>query len=161
MCDLAKLCHFVIFPYNRAMHFFRKLFTNKKLSSILLFGLLLRSLIATGFMLDTSPADGRFLSIVVCEGPASINAIAGLSEQSNQHDHHQQHENHEDDHEAQDHSFTACNFWSSSSQTLLANLLFFDATNKKLTSEVVVYQTQFIHHYSSNSRLTRAPPSLS
>lgn len=143
------------------MQFFRKLIDHKKLSSLLLFGLVLRSLIASGFMLDTNPADGRLLSIVICEGPASINAIAGLSKQPQQHEHHQQHDSDEHDHEAQDHGFSACGFWSSSSQSLLANLLFFDVNDAKLTDEIVVYQTQFIHHYSNNSRLARAPPSLS
>ncbi|MFT5395289.1 MAG: hypothetical protein ACI85N_000473 [Gammaproteobacteria bacterium] len=146
------------------MHFFRKLIDHKKLSGLLLFGLLLRSLIASGFMLDTNPADGSLLSIVICEGPASINAIAGLSEQAQQHEHHQHHQQHdsdEHDHEAQDHSLSACSFWSSSSQSLAANVLFFDVVDAKLTDEVAVYQTQFIHRYSNNSRLARAPPSLS
>ncbi len=143
------------------MIFFRKLIDHKKLTSILLFGLLLRSLIASGFMVDTSPNDGNLFSIIICDGPAGINAIPGISKHAQHHEHHHEHESGEHNHEAQDHGLSACSFWSSSSQTLLADVLLLDVTDAKLTEEVVVYQTQFIHNYSSNSRLARAPPSLS
>lgn len=139
------------------MNFFRKLIDHKKLTSFLLFGLLMRSLIASGFMVDTNPSDGGLFSIIICEGPAGIDAIAGISEQSQQHEH----ESDEHNHETQGHGFSACSFWSSSSQTLVADVLFIDIADARLTDEVVVYQTQFIHHYSNNSRLARAPPSLS
>lgn len=129
----------------------------------MLFGLLMRSLIAAGFMLDTDPADGKFFSIILCEGPAGINAIAGLSERPQQHQHH--HDNNDNDgathdHEIQDHGFSACSFWSSSGQSLLAVQVFFDIKDTRLADEVVVYQTQFIQRSTSNSHFARAPPAL-
>ncbi len=146
------------------MQFFRKLINYKKLTGLLLFGLLMRSLIAAGFMLDTEPADGKFFSIILCEGPAGINAIAGLSERPQPHEHHH-HDNDKDgtthDHEIQDHGFSACSFWSSSTQSLLAVQFFFDVKDSRLADEVVVYQSQFIQRVTSNSRFARAPPALS
>ncbi len=130
----------------------------------MLFGLLLRSLIASGFMLDTDPADGKFFSIILCEGPAGINAIAGLSEGPQHHEHHHN-DNDSDgtthDHEIQDHGFSACSFWSSSGQSLLAVQIFFDIKDRRLADEVVVYQAQFIQRNTSNSHFARAPPALS
>jgi hypothetical protein len=40
----------------------------------MLVGLLMRSLIEAGFMLDTESADGKFFSIILCDGPSGINA---------------------------------------------------------------------------------------
>lgn len=146
------------------MQFFRKLINHKKLTGIILFGLLLRSLIAAGFMLDTDPGDGKFFSIVLCEGPAGINAIAGLSDVPQHHEHH--HDNNDNDgtthdHEIQDHGFSACSFWSSSGQSLLAVQVFFDIKGIRPADEVVVYHTQFIQRSINNSRFARAPPALS
>tara|TARA_R110000782_G_scaffold129164_3_gene220739 strand:- start:395 stop:838 length:444 start_codon:yes stop_codon:yes gene_type:complete len=147
------------------MHFFRKLIVHKKLSHLLLLGLLARSLIATGFMLDPNPAEGHLFSIIICEGPASINAIKGLSEQprqDNQHQHHHhQHDDDEHNHEIQDHGFSACSFWSSSSQSLLANALFLDVADVRLTDEIVFYKTQPIPRTTNALRFPRAPPLLS
>jgi hypothetical protein len=143
------------------MQFFRKLIQHKKLTGFLLFGLLLRSLIATGFMFDNSPADGSLFSVIICDGPAGINAIAGLSEQPQQHEHHHEHDSDEHDHAAQDHGFSACGFWSASSQTVLTDVIFFDVADTSLADEVVVYQRLFIPRFSNNTRLARAPPSLS
>jgi len=143
------------------MHFFRKLLDHKKLTSLLLFGLLMRSLIASGFMVDANPSDGGLFSIIICDGPAGVNAIADNSKNSQQHEHHHEHESDEHNHEAQDHGFSACSFWSSSSQTLLANVLFLDLADARLSDEIIVYQSQFIHNYTNNARLARAPPTLS
>lgn len=125
--------------------------------------MLLRSLIAVGFMLDTDPADGSLLSITICEGPAGINAIAGLSDQPQDHSHHHGHadEGEDHDHAAQDHTFSACSFWSSSGQSLLADHPAFDLQEHLFSEEALVYQNHFVHRFSSKTRLARAPPTLS
>jgi Protein of unknown function (DUF2946) len=143
------------------MQYFRKLITNRRLAVLIAVGMLLRSLIATGYMLDTNPTDGNLLSITICEGPAGINAIAGLSEQQQHHEHHHEHSSEDHDHAAQDHAFSACSFWSSSSNSLLADLPIFDIQDYIFSEEVLVYQNRFIHRFSNNTRLARAPPSLS
>lgn len=99
------------------MNFFRGLLTRRNIAAAVLAGMVLRSLIATGFMLDTQPADGSWVSVKICPGPGSINAIAGLSaKQGHHHQHHDHGEKH--DHAAQDHSFTGCSFWSASGLAL-------------------------------------------
>lgn len=114
-------------------------------------------------MLDTNPADGSLLSITICEGPAGINAIAGLSDKQQDHSHHHGHDNsgNENDYLAQDHSFSACSFWSSSNQLLLTELPFFDIKDFLFSDEVLAYQGHTPHRLFHTTRLTRAPPTLS
>jgi hypothetical protein len=146
------------------MKYFRKLITNRKLAAIFAISMLLRSVVAVGYMLDTDPVDGSFLSIIICEGPAGINAIAGLEQNIQEHSqHHGDHENHNDhdDHAAQDHPISSCSFWSSSSHSLLADLSFFEIPTSFLSDEVIFYQSFNIHRSTSSTRFARAPPTLS
>ena len=138
------------------MHFFRKLMTCRRLIAVMALTMLLRSLVAVGYMLDTEPTDGGLLSIKICDGPAGINAIEGLSSQG--HDHHGHHGDEEHDHAAQDHPITSCSFWSSSSQSILADISFLDIEGSSFTDEAIFYQTYFVLQQSSNTRLARAPP---
>lgn len=106
------------------MKFFRSLLTKRNIASAVLAGMVLRSLIATGFMLDTQPADGSWVSVKICPGPGGINAVAGLSAKPDPHHQHHNHNHGHDkkhDHSAQDHSFTGCNFWSASGLALSAH----------------------------------------
>jgi hypothetical protein len=148
------------------MKYFRKLITNRKLAAIFAVGMLLRATIAVGYMLDTNPADGSFLSVIICEGPAGINAIEGLNDHSSHHsDHHSTHDNTDDnnehDHASQDHPMSSCSFWSGSSLSLIADLSFFDISTFVLSEKVVYYQNQTLHRLSSNTHPARAPPALS
>ncbi|GEM_PF-1248447 len=146
------------------MAYFRKLITYKKFAAFLAIGMLLRSIVAVGYMLDTNPADGSFLSVMICEGPAGINAIAGLDDHSQHHGGHQNHngdDNNKHEHAAQDHPMSSCSFWSSSSNSLLADLSFFDAPTFFLSDEIIFYQTHKAYRLFSNVRFARAPPTLS
>ena len=100
------------------MRYFRKLITHRKLAAFLAIGMLLRSIVAVGYMLETQPADGSLLSITICGGPAGINAIAGLDSHAHHHgNHHSHHDNtnNKHDHAAKDHPISTCSFWSASS----------------------------------------------
>ena len=141
------------------MHFFRKLITHRKLAALLTIGMLLRSIVAVGYMLDTSPADGGLLSIKLCDGPAGINAIAGLEDHSQHHGHHDQNEEHE--HASQDHAFSSCGFWSASSQLLLADTIVFENQIRFHSDEIIHYQNNLTIQFLVNARYARAPPSLS
>jgi len=143
------------------MQFFRELIKHKKLTGLLLFGLLLRSLIATGFMLDTSSANDSLFTITICDGPAGINSIANLSEKSEVHEHHHVDDNEQHDHSVEDHGMSACSFWSSSSQSLLAVQAFIDVKDPRLSDETVIYQTRYRHLHTHSSLHARAPPLLS
>ncbi len=144
------------------MNYFRKLIACRKLVSFLAFGMLLRSIVAVGFMLDTNPADGSLLSIAICEGPAGINAIAGLDEHSN---HHANHNNKSVDdsgkheHATQDHPISSCNFWSSSSNSQQADVIEYDLSNSLLSYDVAFYQGHNVSYISFYAQYARAPPS--
>ena len=145
------------------MNFFRKLITYRKLAVFIALGMLLRSSIAVGYMLDTNPENGDLFSIVICEGPAGINAISGLSSDSNSHTHHHGHDNsnNENQHDhtmAQDHPASSCSFWSASSLSLLADTSFLQTTNYFLSDEIVIYESHLKHRLLNNTRLARAPP---
>ena len=145
------------------MHLFRKLITNRKIVVFFAIGMLLRSFIAVGYMLDTQPANGDLFSVIICEGSAGINAIAGLDSSSQDHSHHHGHDTDSDehDHAAQDHPISSCSYWSSSSLSLFANLDFIDLPNIPLSNDVSVYQDQLVLPLSTYTRLARAPPTLS
>ncbi len=145
------------------MKYFRKLITYKKLAVFLAIGMLLRSTIAVGYMLDTDPADGSFLSVIICEGPAGINAVAGLDNHSQHHGGHHSASNDNDDkhdHASQDYPISSCSFWSASSLSLLADISFLDSSTYFLSDEIVVYESHRIFRLSSNTRFARAPPTL-
>lgn len=148
------------------MQYFRKLIDHKKLSALLLFGLMFRSLIAAGFMLDTMPSDGSLFTVTVCDGPAGINVIAGLSEKTQHHEHHSHQSkpsNTDTEHNhavTEDHGFSACSFWSASAQSLTISHKLFEAPPIQLNNELIFYQSQFFHSYSKNSQFARAPPVL-
>ena len=131
--------------------------------------MLLRSSIAVGYMLDTSPENGDLFSIVICEGPANINAIAGLTSDVDPHaQHHGHHADHgnsvdSDEHDhavSQDHPASSCSFWSASSLSLLIDSTFLDTKSYFLSDEIVIYENHLKHRISNNTRLARAPPAL-
>lgn len=147
------------------MRFFRKLITNRKLAAFIFIGILLRSTIAVGYMLDTNPENGDFFAIVLCDGPAGINAIDGLTNDTDPHAHHHEHHakdksiNNEHDHAvAQDHPASSCSFWSASSISLLNDTSFLNATGYFLSDEIVIYENHFKHRSGNSTRLARAPP---
>lgn len=147
------------------MNFFRKLITYRKLALIVAIGMLLRSTIAVGYMLDTNPENGDLFSIILCEGPAEINAIAGLDNHNDSHAHHHgyhsENDNNDDGHNhaiAQDYPASSCSFWSASSLSLFAETTFLNTANDFVTNELITYERFLINRLSNNSRLARAPP---
>lgn len=147
------------------MKYFRKLITYRKLAIFLAIGMLLRSTIAVGYMLDTSPADGSFLSVMICEGPAGINAIPGLENNKHQH-HHQNHtdhgdSHHEHDHASQDHPMSSCSFWSSSSLSLFTGALLNDSDAPFLFDKIDSFVNLNASLSFNKTQFARAPPALS
>jgi hypothetical protein len=148
------------------MKFFRKLITYRKLGTLLAIGMLLRSIVAVGYMLDTNPDNGNLFSIILCEGPAGINAIADLSNDNNHHHghtgHHADHNNtdNEHDHAVQDHPASSCSFWSASSLSLLTNSSFIDSSNYFLSDEIIIYESHLKLRLTNHSGFARAPPTF-
>lgn len=149
------------------MSFFRKLITYRKLTAFITLGLLLRSTIAVGYMLDTNPENGDLFSIMLCNGPAGINAIAGMTDNSDPHAHHHSHAHHSnsdaahDEHKhavTQDHAASSCSFWSASSLSLLTDISFINTADYFLSNEIVIYENNLKRRLSNNTSLARAPP---
>ena len=144
------------------MHTFRKLITSKKMTRFLLLCFLMRSLVASGFMVNINSDNGNLFSIMMCEGSSGINAIAKISESSQHQHHHHHHEYHQErdeyDYETQEHGFSACSFWSSSSQLLLVYPLGSHVRDVRLIDEVIFYQTSFLRQSSIVLNLPLAPP---
>ena len=131
----------------------RKLNYHQQLLLLLVLSITLRSLIAVGFMVDTSVDDGLF-TITLCDGPAGINAIS----KEKHHQHH--HDDDDNDQSAVEHGFTACHFWSASSISLalnqdvinLSTAFSYSAANKVL--HLLVPRTNYLYSHS------RSPPVL-
>lgn len=149
------------------MNYFRKLITHKKLTAFIALGLLLRSTIAVGYMLDTNPENGDLFSIMLCNGPAGINALAGMTDNSDPHAHHHSHAHHSnndaahDEHKhavTQDHAASSCSFWSASSLSLLTDTSFINTADYFLSNEIVIYENNLKRRLSNNTSLARAPP---
>ncbi|MAS81331.1 MAG: hypothetical protein CMF45_01425 [Legionellales bacterium] len=145
------------------MHTFRKLIISKKMTRFLLLCFLMRSLVASGFMVNINSNNGNLFSIMMCGGSAGINAIEKISESSqHQHHHHEHHQERDEyDYETQGHEFSACSFWSSSSQLLLVYSFHSHVRDVRLIDEVIFYQTSFLRQSSIILNLPRAPPLLS
>ena len=139
------------------MQFFRQLLNKRKFLTLLAFGMLLRSAVAMGYMLDTSPADDSLFSIKLCDGPAGINAIAGMSDPHHAH-HHDAEEQHE--HQTQDHPYSSCSLWSSSSQSLANGNSSAEIIDAGLSDEAVLFQQRFTSIQQFHNPSARAPPSL-
>ena len=112
-------------------------------------GLVLRSFIAPGFMLDTT--DG--LAIIFCEGPIGAHALVHQDGQQDHHDHGGK-ANH------QVHFTPTCTHWSISS-LLVFNAIFeatlFDAIHSEYDA---AYNTPYFQQCSGNSCIIRGPPFL-
>lgn len=141
------------------MNCFRQLLRNHRLGSLLLAGLVLRSLVATGYMLDTNPADGSLLSIKLCDGPAGI--YKTVSEEPHQHQHHADGEHEQHEHSSQQHVFSACSFWSSSSQLLLLSFSLDHLLDNAPHAAVFEHAVATGTHAFTRTRFPRAPPTYS
>ena len=100
------------------MHLIRKIYRKSAVYWLLASSICLRSLIAPGFMLDTSADNPLDLRITICNGINGINSIDGLASMHQQHhDHHGMHDGGDDtnshDHE-NDHFTAVCGLWSAS-----------------------------------------------
>ena len=133
------------------------------LSFLLIFGLALRSLVASGFMLDTNTADGLF-TIKLCDGPSGINALP-VAKQQLEHAHHSHHVDHAGDdtnehqHDAEAHDFSVCHLWSAGS-TLLAQQTYIEQIQLFRFDEHLHYLPRHNPRHVASYRHARAPPAL-
>lgn len=120
---------------------------------LLILGVLIRSFIAPGYMLQVAGKDGP--GIVFCNGP-----VAAIQQQNSEHS--QYHRRQKGDHTGTGGHFnTTCSFWSASSfgnVNPALPLVPFIATETKLP---VDYASPLILQPHDDSRTIRAPPSFS
>jgi hypothetical protein len=129
------------------MRFFRR-HKNLRIHLYLIgLGVVLRSLIAPGYMLSIS-ADGG-LGLAFCDGPVA------MYQASDAHDHH----NHDgSDNDAESHISTSCSFWSTSSVVVFNSVLDAEPVIVTRHQDQISYQATNLQHFIPNSRLTRGPP---
>ncbi len=129
---------------------------------MLFFGLLLRSFVAPGYMLDTKPSNGDLFSVILCSGPAGINAIDAIQPLVDSHSDHQHNDSVSDhkhhDNAAQEHASSTCGFWSTSSQLLVTEVDFFAIPEPALQQQVILYQTHSSERSLRTNHTVRAPP---
>ncbi len=143
------------------MNHFRHLLRNHSITILLVSAVLLRSLIASGYMLDTAPAEGGIVSVKLCNGPANT---AAMSVDDPHHHHHSvEHHEHapEHDHNEDNHFLSACSFWSASSQLLLVSLSFDHLFNHSSQTDNTIAATTVALYAHARTNLARAPPALS
>ncbi len=143
------------------MNHFRHLLRNHRLTLLLVTAVLLRSLVASGYMLDTAPAEGGIVSVKLCNGPAGIAAMS--ADDPHRHHHAAEHHEHSPQHDLNEdgHFFSACSFWSASSQLLLVSLSFDHLFNNASHTDNTSAATTVALYAHARTNLARAPPALS
>ena len=137
------------------MYFSRLKNKSRRLVTLLVGGLLLRSLIAPGYMLNTSSGGDLWLSLELCAG--AVSAIAGHADKP---DHQEPQTGKPLGHGSEDRRFSACDLWSASSPSLL---LYFDLPlfpAERFPAALISYKNRSLPRYSDNTALARAPPVL-
>ena len=142
------------------MHRLRNMYKHAStLVWVLLLSVFLRSLIAPGFMLDTSGDEPFEINITLCEGLNGVNAIEGMEHMH--HDHHGMHDGGDDqnhDHEP-DHFTATCGLWSGSSTFIEIVALDNDYLLQGNGHEhVLQYFTPYIKTNYRQKHQPRAPP---
>ena len=132
------------------MNYFRQLHKQYLFVYIIALGMLVRTFVAPGFMLNTKTANGDLFTVTLCHGPNNINQLAGL-EKPNKLD-----EPVSDDHKKQ----TNCNLWTSSSTSLVIDQFVLNYNNQFSDDELILYKTLFNKSFIHTSQYARAPPAL-
>ena len=132
------------------MKHFRQLHKQYLFVYIIALGMLVRTFIAPGFMLNTKTANGDLFTVTLCHGPNNIKQLAGL-EKPNKLD-----EPVSDDHKKQ----TNCNLWTSSSTSLVIDQFVLNYNNQFSNNESILYKALFNKYFIHTSQYARAPPTL-
>ena len=131
------------------MNYFRNLHKDYIFICLVAFGLLVRTLIPAGFMLDTQADDGGSIAVTICHGPNNSNQLPGLDQPNdNQPESSGQKEG------------THCNLWTSRATTLDLQLLEFNFANKFFNEEINLYNFILNTPHYNLTKFARAPPTL-
>ena len=132
------------------MNYFRQLHKQYLYVCIIALGMLARSFVAPGFMLNTKTANGNLFAVTLCHGPNNINQLPGLEKPN------KLNEPVSSDHKKQ----TNCSLWTSSSTSLVIEQFVLDYKNQFSDSELILYKGSFDTSFMHASQYARAPPTL-
>ena len=131
------------------MSYFRTLNKYYLFIYLITLGILLRTFVATGFMLNTQANTDSSITVTLCHGPNSINQLPGLDNSNNR-------KSLPGDNDKE----TTCNLWASSGTSLALQYLTPDYQNNFSDEYFVSYKVKFHKSSISLSKFVRAPPSL-
>jgi len=132
------------------MNYFRQLHKQYLYVCIIALGMLARSFVAPGFMLNTKTANGNLFAVTLCHGPNNINQLPSLEKPN------KLNEPVSSDHKKQ----TNCNLWTSSSTSLVIEQFVLDYKNQFSDGELILYKGSFDTSFMHASQYARAPPTL-
>ena len=132
------------------MNYFRQLHKQYLFVCIIALGMLVRTFVAPGFMLNTKTTNGDLFAVTLCHGPNNINQLPGL-EKLNKYN-----EPVSNDHKKQ----TNCNLWTSSSTSLVIEQFVLDHKNQFSDDELILYKASFDTSFIHTLQYARAPPAL-
>ncbi len=132
------------------MNYFRQLHKQYLYVCIIALGMLARSFVAPGFMLNTKTANGNLFAVTLCHGPNNINQLPGLEKPN------KLNEPVSSDHKKQ----TNCSLWTSSSTSLVIEQFVLDYKNQFSDGELILYKGSFDTSFMHASQYARAPPTL-
>ena len=132
------------------MNYFRQLHKQYLFVSIIALGMLVRTFIAPGFMLNTKTTNGDLFAVTLCHGPNNINQLSGLENPN------ELNEPVSNDHKKQ----TNCNLWTSSSTSLVIDQFVLGYNNQFSDGELILYKASIDTSFIYTSQYARAPPTL-
>jgi len=132
------------------MNYFRQLHKQYLYVCIIALGMLARSFVAPGFMLNTKTTNGNLFAVTLCHGPNNINQLPSLEKPN------KLNEPVSSDHKKQ----TNCNLWTSSSTSLVIEQFVLDYKNQFSDSELILHKGSFDTSFMHASQYARAPPTL-
>ena len=131
------------------MNYFRNLNKHYLLVCLITLGMLMRTFVATGYMLNTQATDGDLIVVTLCHGPSNINQLPGISQSNNE-------KSVPDD----DNKQTTCNLWTSSGTSLALQQFNPDYQNEFSDKQFILYKVTFHKSSINSSKFARAPPAL-
>ena len=111
------------------MHYFRDLNKSYLISYLIVLGMLLRTFVAAGYMLDTQTSDGDLITIKICHGLNNTIQPPSFDQSNNN-----------KPHPDEDSELTTCNLWSSSGTSLALQLFNPDYQSDFFNRQIILYK---------------------
>ena len=130
------------------MNYFRRFHKHYFFVSLIALGMLIRTFVATGYMLNTQTTEGDLIVVTLCHGPNNINQLPGINQSNNKKS------------APDDDKQTTCNLWTSSGTSLALQYFNPDYQNEFSDEQLILYKVTFYKSSIRSSKFARAPPGL-